>query len=477
MVSKKILPVIFLLAFGIVNTGQASEYYTYEQSTFTISVPKTWHKIPQQYLDAFAEQIRMQFRNNSSVNPDWAIYDCGFQKNFTDYGITPPAVIIKTDYNPKLARTLKHDLDTMSEEKFSLTYQQAGKILSSKISQIIDSSVKNILFDKRKQMLRFSLDSSDGVNHVKNLTSIYISKDTIYHIMCTTLANIYSQDEKTFMHMSNSFQVTQRQQSHPSQDTNVTTNVESKEAQEKLQINEPVTGLSQGQFRDPIPEDKQFTTEMVGVWKEFYEEEGLEIECLIIYYPDHTYEQHTTYLTDYDAPWRSTGIWMVRGGYVYYKDGDGISSIRILSIDKQKASYKWDNGVICKGFRIDLHNEGLFKRKDYPGFDADRNMDIYKEQSTSMTNAFGLMIKDVIENYNVFDSSHAINILQDWINILEDNAKVIRLSVKDNSSRHYKQIYLVTYTIVRGSNQNEYMYEYNLKTNAIQKMVHMHNED
>lgn len=264
MVSKKILPVIFLLAFGIVNTGQASEYYTYEQSTFTISVPKTWHKIPQQYLDAFAEQIRMQFRNNPSVNPDWAIYDCGFQKNSTDYGITPPAVIIKTDHNPKLARVLNHNLNTMSKEKVSLTYQQAAKMLSSEISQIIDSSVKNILFDKRKKMLRFSLDASDGMTHVKTLTFLYLSEDTIYHIICTTLADIYPQDEKTFLHMSNSFQVTQRQQSNPPQDINVTTNVESKEAQEKLEMNEPVTGLAQDQDRLPTMGINEKLTSQAG---------------------------------------------------------------------------------------------------------------------------------------------------------------------------------------------------------------------
>lgn len=88
-----------------------------------------------------------------------------------------------------------------------------------------------------------------------------------------------------------------------------------------------------------------------------------------------------------------------------------------------------------------------------------------------------LMIKDVIENYSVFDKSRAINIVQDWINRVEDNAKVISLSVKDNSSGHYKQTYLVTYTIVRGSNQNEYMYDYNHNTNAIQRMVYLHDED
>jgi hypothetical protein len=475
--SKKIIPVIFLLVFGIVSTGQASGYYTYKQSTFTISVPKTWHKIPQQYLDTFAEQIRMQFRNNPSMNSDWAVYDCGFQKNSADYGITPPVVIIKTDNNPKLVRALNNSLNTMREEKVSLTYQQAGKILSSQISQIIDSSVKNILFDKQKKMLRFSLDTSDGINHVKNLTSIYISNDTIYHIMCTTLANIYNQDEKAFLHMSNSFQVSPWQQSHPTQDTNTATNVESKEIQ-KLEMKELVTDLAQGQFRNPIPEDEQFTTAIVGAWKEFYEREGLEIECLIIYYPDHTYEQYATYLIDYDASWRSNGTWMVRGGYVYYKDGDGMSSIRILSIDKKKANYQWDDGVTCRGFRVDIHNVGL-ESKDDTEFDSDAAQDIYKERSTPSLyqESHMIMIKEVIENYDVFDESRAINILQDWINKEEDNANVIRLSVEDNSSNRFVQTYLVTYTIAKGSDHQKYMYEYTPNTESTRKMVHMHNEN
>lgn len=94
-----------------------------------------------------------------------------------------------------------------------------------------------------------------------------------------------------------------------------------------------------------------------------------------------------------------------------------------------------------------------------------------------ITSAFGLMIKKMIENYSVLDKSRAINILQDWINKVENNAKVISLSVKDSSSYRYDQNYIVTYTISKGSNQNEYIYEYNLNTNAIQKMVYLHDED
>jgi len=87
------------------------------------------------------------------------------------------------------------------------------------------------------------------------------------------------------------------------------------------------------------------------------------------------------------------------------------------------------------------------------------------------------MIKDVIENYSVFDDSHAMNILQDWINNEEGNAKVIRLSVEDNSSNRFTQTYLIKYTIAKGSNQQKYMYEHNPHTKSTRKMVYLHEED
>jgi hypothetical protein len=88
-----------------------------------------------------------------------------------------------------------------------------------------------------------------------------------------------------------------------------------------------------------------------------------------------------------------------------------------------------------------------------------------------------LMIKDAIDNYDVFDESRAISILQDWINKEEDNAKVIRLSVEDNSSNRFVQTYLVTYTITKGTGQQKFMYEYTSNTKSTRKMVYMHNED
>jgi len=82
-----------------------------------------------------------------------------------------------------------------------------------------------------------------------------------------------------------------------------------------------------------------------------------------------------------------------------------------------------------------------------------------------------LMIKDVIDNYNVFDKSRSINILQDWINEEEDNAKVISLYVKDSTSYSYDHPYLVTYTIARGSNKQKYLYKFDFYADVCQKVV------
>jgi hypothetical protein len=82
-----------------------------------------------------------------------------------------------------------------------------------------------------------------------------------------------------------------------------------------------------------------------------------------------------------------------------------------------------------------------------------------------------LMIKEVIDNYSVFDESSAISILQDWINKEGDSAKVIRLSVKDSNSYGQENSHLVTYTIARGSNKQKSSYKFNLYANVCQKVV------
>lgn len=174
-----------------------------DRPSYNISIPATWHRIPQEYLDAFAAQMR----RNPSINPQWAIYDSGFQKNSPQHGISPPVVLIKTDKNPKLAMAVLTYLNSMTTEQTMLTYDQALKQVSSDIQGIFDASVKNIRFDRKKKMLRFLSDIHNESGHIKLLTSIYIYDNTLYHVICTTLANIYNEDEQTFLQISNSFSV------------------------------------------------------------------------------------------------------------------------------------------------------------------------------------------------------------------------------------------------------------------------------
>jgi len=181
----------------------ASEAGILERPSFHISIPVTWHRIPQEYLDAFAAQMRC----NPSVNPNWAVYDSGFQKNSPQDGISPPVVLVKVDRNPRLAKSLLTHLNSMTVEQMTLTYDQAAKQLASDIREIFDASAKNIRLDRQKKMLRFLLDTQNVSGHIKTLTSIYLSEDTLYHVICTTLANIYDEDEQTLLQISDSFSV------------------------------------------------------------------------------------------------------------------------------------------------------------------------------------------------------------------------------------------------------------------------------
>ena len=126
--------------------------------------------------------------------------------------------------------------------------------------------------------------------------------------------------------------------------------------------------VSEGQ--DITPLDVEIAKELVGTWKELHAQGCLEGETLIVYYPDMTFEEHTTYmamdpckiiggrfLQAGESYRKSTfGSWIVSQGYLYYKTlNNKISKIRVLSIGKSKAVYQWDNGDVCEGYRIDLH--------------------------------------------------------------------------------------------------------------------------
>jgi hypothetical protein len=173
-------------------------------------------------------------------------------------------------------------------------------------------------------------------------------------------------------------------QIQPTKGTNDTTNAENKETQ-KCEMNKPVTGLAQDQGGVTIPEiedpygqkvtpvDVEISKALVGTWKETYTQGCIVGESLIIYYGNKTFEEHFTYLAMDDCRYGNgkllmtgeatsgvrMGTWFVSYGYINYVDDRDIptSRIKVLSIDKEKASYVWDNGETCEGRRIDLHGD------------------------------------------------------------------------------------------------------------------------
>jgi hypothetical protein len=118
--------------------------------------------------------------------------------------------------------------------------------------------------------------------------------------------------------------------------------------------------------------DKDIEAELVGIWREGYTQECITGESLIIYYGDKTFEEHFTYFATDDCKYGDgkllkvgeshsgvrMGGWYMLYGYLYYTDSRGItiSRIKVLSIDKEKAEYIWDNKETCEGYRVDINN-------------------------------------------------------------------------------------------------------------------------
>ncbi len=135
-----------------------------------------------------------------------------------------------------------------------------------------------------------------------------------------------------------------------------------------------IAKIAEGQYRDTIPGDELLTKAMVGTWKEIHVQDCLDGESIVIYYPDKRFEEFTTYMANDDCEFLddgfilkvgefrhivSTGTWKVSGGYIYYKElmKDKLNSMRIVSINAQRASFIWDSGYTCESYRIDLHGE------------------------------------------------------------------------------------------------------------------------
>jgi len=113
---------------------------------------------------------------------------------------------------------------------------------------------------------------------------------------------------------------------------------------------------------------------MVGIWKEIFSEECIDAECLVVYYSDNTFEQYMTYLANAEC-WVGavrindgeslyemlSGTWWAENEYIHYNVQfttnrmgfkGGRSDIRILSMEKDRVSFRWDNGTVCEAYRI-----------------------------------------------------------------------------------------------------------------------------
>lgn len=101
------------------------------------------------------------------------------------------------------------------------------------------------------------------------------------------------------------------------------------------------------EFRDHIPGlDEPIMEALIGTWEEIW----WFGRCVITYKSDNTFDQ-----TCYENGMAMTtqGLWMVRGGYIYYKDDKiGITSMRVLSINQYNTILEWQDGEICEGNRL-----------------------------------------------------------------------------------------------------------------------------
>lgn len=113
-----------------------------------------------------------------------------------------------------------------------------------------------------------------------------------------------------------------------------------------LVINASMDTVHGEEFRDPMPGlDMPIETALVGTWEEI----GEHGKYIVTYQPDNTFEQ-TYYLNGQE--YKTQGVWMVRGGHIYYKDEVGTTSIRVFSVNKNNTLLVWPDGEICEGNRF-----------------------------------------------------------------------------------------------------------------------------
>ena len=193
---------IDLLILLTASTVPSQEYRDFGHPLFTIQVPATWHNIPKKQLNALiAEQAKRQGLSGKG-NPDWQIFECGFQEMSLANGLSLPIITVKISENKHLARTILQQLNSMTKDQIVFTYSEAIKKIGQEFATIFGMNGEDIILDRRNNLLRFTVK----LNNVKTLTSIYPQKDRLFHIICSTFDDAYSaKDFRVFRKVSDSF--------------------------------------------------------------------------------------------------------------------------------------------------------------------------------------------------------------------------------------------------------------------------------
>lgn len=194
-----LISVAILLAAA---TAFSQEYTDFRHPLFTMKVPSTWHNIPKIRLNALiAEQAKRQGLSGKG-NPDWQIFECAFQEMPVSEGLSIPIITVKINDDKRFARAILQQFNTMTKNQITLTYSEALKRLGQEFGAIFGMNAEDIFLDRSKKLLRFTIKQ----NNVQTLTSIYASKDRVFHIICSTFDDSDSgKDLRVFRKVSDSF--------------------------------------------------------------------------------------------------------------------------------------------------------------------------------------------------------------------------------------------------------------------------------
>ena len=193
---------ICFLIFPATRTAFSQEYTEFRHQLFTMQVPATWHYIPKQRFNALiAEQARRQGLSGKG-NPNWQVFECGFQKTPPLDGLSLPIITVKIDENKRFASTIRQQLTTMTEDQIAFTYTEAVKKLGREFGAIFGFNAEDIILDRRRNLLRFTLKQ----NNVQAFTSIYVHNNGLFHIICNTFDDSeLGKEVRIFRKVSDSF--------------------------------------------------------------------------------------------------------------------------------------------------------------------------------------------------------------------------------------------------------------------------------